>query len=26
LPSSVFTEFRSSLNVQAADDETMGGC
>jgi len=26
LPSSVFTEFRSSLNVQAADDQTAGGC
>jgi len=25
LPSSVFTEFRSSLNVQAADDQTAGG-
>ena len=26
LPSSVFTEFRSSLNVQAADDQTAGAC
>ena len=26
LPSSVFTELRSSLNVQAADDQTAGGC
>ena len=26
LPSLVFTEFRSSLNVQAADDQTVGGC
>jgi len=26
LPSSVFTEFRSSLNVQAADDQTTGAC
>ena len=26
LPSLVFTEFRSSLNVQAADDQTAGGC
>jgi len=26
LPSSVFTEFRSSLNVQAADDQTVGAC
>ena len=25
LPSLVFTEFRSSLNVQAADDQTAGG-
>ena len=25
LPSSVFTEFRSSLNIQAADDQTAGG-
>ena len=26
LPSSVFTEFRSSLNVRAADDQTAGAC
>ena len=26
LPSSVFTEFRSSLNVQAPDDQTAGEC
>jgi len=26
LPSSVFTEFRSSLNVCAADDQTAGAC
>ena len=26
LPSSVFTEFRSSLNIQAADDQTAGAC
>jgi len=26
LPSSIFTEFRSSLNVQAADDQTTGAC
>jgi len=26
LPSLVFTEFRSSLNVQAPDDQTMGEC
>ena len=26
LPSSVFTEFRSSLNVRAADDPTAGAC
>jgi len=26
LPSSVFTEFRSSLNVQATDDQTAGAC
>jgi hypothetical protein len=26
LPSSVFTEFRSSLNVQPSDDPTAGGC
>jgi len=26
LPSSVFTEFRSCLNVQAADDQTAGEC
>lgn len=26
LPSSVFTEFRSSLNVQPADDQPAGGC
>ena len=26
LPSSVFTEFRSSLNVQVADVQTAGGC
>ena len=26
LPSSVFTEFRSSLNVRAADDPTTGAC
>jgi len=26
LPSSVFTKFRSSLNVRAADDQTAGAC
>jgi len=26
LPSSVFTEFRSSLNVRCSDDSTAGGC
>jgi len=26
LPSFVFTEFRSNLNVQAADDQTAGAC
>jgi len=26
LPSSVFSEFRSSLNVRAADDQTAGAC
>ena len=26
LPSSVFTEFRSSLNIQAADNQTAEGC
>ena len=26
LPSSVFTDFRSSLNVQASDDQTAGEC
>ena len=26
LPSSVFTEFRSSLNVCDADDQTAGAC
>jgi hypothetical protein len=26
LPSSVFTEFRSSLNVRAADDQIVGAC
>ena len=26
LPSSVFMEFRSSLNVRAADDQTAGAC
>ena len=26
LPSSIFCEFRSSLNVQAADDQTAGTC
>ena len=26
LPSSVFTEFRSSLNVRSTDDQTVGAC
>jgi hypothetical protein len=26
LPSSVFTEFRSSLNVRGGDDQTAGAC
>ena len=26
LPSSVFMEFRSSLNVKVADDQTAGAC
>jgi len=26
LPSSVFTEFRSSLNVRSTDDQTAGAC
>jgi hypothetical protein len=26
LPSSVFTEFRSSLNVRSTDASTAGGC
>ena len=26
LPSSLFTEFRSSLNARAADDQTAGAC